>query len=179
MKTTSFVITAVVGSYLAVVFLLSKEYSPNVMEVTPSPVFTQNPIDARNEYLNMVKQSKCLADNIYFEARNQSNMGQIAVAWVTLNRVDSHEYPNTICEVVWEEKQFSWTHDGKSDEPKDKKAWNNAYRIAIKSIDIFKDGYNEFDPTDGALHYHSIYSKPFWKNKHSFVINIDDHIFYR
>ena len=56
------------------------------------------------------EQHKCLALNIYHEARSESMEGQIAVAQVTLNRVAHSEWPSTICEVVSEPKQFSWTH---------------------------------------------------------------------
>ena len=78
----------------------------------------------------------CLADNIYFEARNQGLAGQLAVVNVVVNRVADSRYPDTICEVVkqgptrlsWKGTgelipirnrcQFSWYCDGKSDIPK-------------------------------------------------------------
>ena len=50
----------------------------------------------------------CLATNIYFEARSEDRVGQYAVAEVTLNRVASPDYPDDVCEVVWQDKQFSW-----------------------------------------------------------------------
>ena len=56
--------------------------------------------DDYNEHLQDVGQAKCLADNMYFEARNQGTIGIIAVSNVVLNRVKSKDYPNTICEVV-------------------------------------------------------------------------------
>ena len=63
----------------------------------------------------------CLALNVYFEARSEPIAGKIAVAEVTLNRVASQDYPNTICEVVLQENQngcsFSWWCDKKSDVP--------------------------------------------------------------
>ena len=66
----------------------------------------------------------CLALNIYFEARNQPTSGQIAVAEVTLNRVASRNYPNTVCGVVKQSNKngcaFSWYCDGKSDKPYEK-----------------------------------------------------------
>ena len=67
----------------------------------------------------------CLAKNIYFESRNQPWVGKIAVAQVTLNRVESMLFPSKICDVVKQIKapqrcQFSWFCDGKSDEPFDK-----------------------------------------------------------
>ena len=42
-------------------------------------------------------QAKCLADNMYFEARNQSWRGIIAVGMVTLNRVSDHRFPDILC----------------------------------------------------------------------------------
>jgi len=68
--------------------------------------------DARAEQIvNSISDEDryCLQQNIFFEARNQSTLGQAAVAWVTLNRVESTRYPDTICEVVWQKSQFSWT----------------------------------------------------------------------
>jgi len=50
----------------------------------------------------------CLAKNIYFEARNQSTAGQIAVSHVVLNRVKSNRYPNTICGVVEQGLTSRW-----------------------------------------------------------------------
>ena len=43
---------------------------------------------------------KCLAEAIYFESRGEPLAGQIAVAEVILNRVDSPAYPNTVCGVT-------------------------------------------------------------------------------
>lgn len=71
-----------------------------------------------------------LACNIYFEARNESLEGMMAVVAVTLNRVDNPNYPNTVHEVVWARKQFSWTHDGKADRPKNRPSWKQALEIA-------------------------------------------------
>ena len=55
----------------------------------------------------------CLAINIYFEARSEPIEGQVAVAWVTLNRRDAEGFRDTVCIVVHQYMQFSWTHDGK------------------------------------------------------------------
>ena len=72
----------------------------------------------------------CLALAIYWEARNQPTIGQLAVAQVVVNRVESKRWPSTICDVVWQKKQFSWTHDGKSDRPKEKTAWRKSKMLA-------------------------------------------------
>ena len=42
----------------------------------------------------------CLAQNIYFESRDQKLKGQLGVALVTINRVKSKRFPNTFCKVV-------------------------------------------------------------------------------
>ena len=72
----------------------------------------------------------CLALNVYFEARSEPMIAQFAVAQVTMNRVASEKYPDNVCDVVWQKKQFSWTHDGKSDKPKEAKAWEVAQWVA-------------------------------------------------
>ena len=56
----------------------------------------------------------CAAQNIYFESRGEPDIGQVAVALVVLNRVNDRRWPSTICDVVWQDKQFSWTHRSKS-----------------------------------------------------------------
>ena len=61
---------------------------------------------------------ECLVRNVYHESRNQSLLGQAAVAHVTLSRVKSPLYPDSVCGVVWQKGQFSWTEDGKSDRMK-------------------------------------------------------------
>ena len=57
-----------------------------------------------------------LANLIYCEAGGEPYEGQVAVAAVILNRVDSDNFPNTIKEVIFDTKygvQFPPAHDGK------------------------------------------------------------------
>ena len=135
----------------------------------------------------------CLALNTYHEAKNQSLVGQIATAQVVMNRVADNRYPNTVCEVVkqgphrpsWEnpEKeypvkhrcQFSWYCDGKSDVPKNEKAWKKAQDYAYLVL------YNRInlDVTEGATHYHATYVRPSWAKTKTRTTRIEKHIFYR
>ena len=115
----------------------------------------------------------CLAMNIYWEARNQSVAGQLAVAQVTLNRVLDPRYGENVCEVVYEHMQFSWYWDGKSDVPMEINAWERAYLIASAALD--GSGHVELE---GVTHYHAVYSRPFWRAYMVKVAEIDDHIFY-
>jgi spore germination cell wall hydrolase CwlJ-like protein len=137
-----------------------------VQESDPEAIFT----DISNE------DRKCLALNVYFESRGESKIGQEFVAWVTLNRVTSGKFPNNVCDVVWEDKQFSWTHDGKSDKPKDQQAWAIAQQIADQVVDTYGV---ESDPTEGATFFHSDYVNPYWTDKVTKVVQIDNHIFYK
>lgn len=133
-------------------------------------------IDTQIQQVYDENQTDCLAKNIYFEARNQSFLGQRAVAWVTLNRVKDNKYPESVCEVVWQNGQFSWTEDGKSDKPKDKESWMLAKFVA----EIAVQTYGQLpDPTDGATMYHANYVNPYWSSKFVETTVIDDHIFYK
>jgi N-acetylmuramoyl-L-alanine amidase len=128
------------------------------------------------------EQEHCLQQNIFFEARNQSRIGQVSVAWVTLNRVDSTAYPDSICEAVWQNKQFSWTHDGKSDTPNDnvleQRAWYTAGIIAeVVLIDWAREDYLR-SPIEDAVMYHANYVNPYWASSYTQVATVDDHIFY-
>jgi N-acetylmuramoyl-L-alanine amidase len=123
----------------------------------------------------------CLQQNIFFEARNQSVLGQVAVAWVTLNRVGAKNYPSTICGVVWQDKQFSWTHDGKSDRPADnavaQRAWEDAALVA--DVVLIDWARARTSPVGAAVMYHADYVQPYWAASYKEVTNIDAHIFYQ
>lgn len=116
----------------------------------------------------------CLAKNIYFEASNQSYVGQQAVAWVTLNRVHSGDYPNTICGVVFQYKQFSWTIDGKYRSPRSIKKFSVALAAAIN---VYNNYGRVKDPTRGAIMYHTVYIVPYWHYDYKPTVIIGDHIF--
>ena len=126
------------------------------------------------------EQWYCLAEALYFEARGESFMGQVAVAEVILNRVDSRRYPNTICGVVRQgEKrkngcQFSYNCDGKSDKIGNRKAFERMGRLARAMIDGRPRRL-----TDRALYYHNTSVKPRWMRKMVRTVKIGEHIFYR
>ena len=133
----------------------------------------------------------CLAQNIYFEARNQDLKTMEAVGHVTMNRVASPKFPDTVCKVIrqgpmsgGEPKlnrcQFSWYCDGKSDkmpvndtEP-EQRAYFNAMLVAEM---ILIDGVP--DTTFGSTYYHAAYVNPSWSKKFNLVVIIGPHKFYR
>lgn len=123
----------------------------------------------------------CLAMNVYHEARGSSYEAQIAVASVVMNRVEDERFPSTVCEVVQQggdrslgQYQFSWFCDGSNDWPRDRAAWQEAHRVAVRVLLELVE-----DPTDGALYYHAPYVNPSWANDMTKTRRDDAHIFYR
>jgi spore germination cell wall hydrolase CwlJ-like protein len=128
----------------------------------------------------MMTAAMCLALNMFFEARNEDNFGMYAVGVVTMNRVLSDKYPDNVCDVVWQRKQFSWTHDGKSDKPEkynthfDKEAWKRAQILATI---VLAD--EQYEPLSGVTMYHADYVQPYWTSSYQEVATIGSHIFYK
>lgn len=110
----------------------------------------------------------CLALNIYSEARGEPTAGQYEVAQVVLNRKESWRFPNTICNVVYQPNQFSWTI--KTYQLKDLKALD-------KAINIAKDVLATNDNTC-VDHYHNFSVNPYWNRKMTYVYTIGNHKFY-
>jgi len=132
----------------------------------------------------------CMAQNIYFESANQSFAGKLAVGHVVINRVRDKQFPNNVCDVIYQAKtkinwkgnevpirnqcQFSWYCDGKSDEPVDSKTWMTSLYIADLLLEV---GYR--DITEGSLYYHADYIRPYWADVLEHVVTIDNHLFYK
>lgn len=157
------------------------------MAFTQSILFEWNP--SAEEY---VKEIECLAKNIYFEARNEVSLqGKLSIGLVTINRLLDSEFPETICDVVWQKRrhpatkkwvaQFSWTWDGKKDKPQNLEKWAEALILSEATL-AGKTLHNIFDFTYGSLYYHADYVKPWWSKKllqqGYGSIQIDTHIHY-
>lgn len=130
-------------------------------------------VNGKSRSRDAAAELHCLALNIYHEARSEPDQGKFAVAQVTLNRVKSPRYPNSICAVVWQRKQFSWTRDGRSDRPYNLKAWKDALWVATVAYE-----FNPLSVVGQATHYHAVYVHPFWAASHRCVAKIGKHIFY-
>lgn len=141
-----------------------------VVEEKPAPVLKTKKVQTTD--LN------CLASNIYFEAGSEPIEGKIAVANVTLNRVKTRDYPNTVCGVVYARNEkhcaFSWTCDDKDDEPKKSAMYSESMKIASLALKGLLH-----DITDGADHFHATYVKPQWTKHMTATTQIGGHVFYR
>ena len=125
-------------------------------------------------------EENCLARAVYFEARSESNLGQLAVAKVVLNRVKDPNYPNTICGVVYQGSkqrnscQFSFACDGMPDDVRQPAAWANAKAVAKRAI----AGTDNLKVMSAATNYHADYVRPRWARSMRKLVKIGRHIFY-
>lgn len=140
----------------------------------------------------------CLAENIYYEARNEDIRGQFAVASVTLNRTKDARFPKTVCGVVQQSARsritnrlvcaFSWYCDndkkGKEIPVKNKdgsinQAVVDQFQIAsIVAITVLSGDVE--DNTKGATHFHNPFtSNPAWRFELTKTMRVGNHDFYR
>jgi len=122
----------------------------------------------------------CLATAIFFEARDQPVMGQFAVAGVILTRREHERFPDTVCDVVFTGKAFSFTHDGISDDMYRFTSYEDVMAIELSLIIaqevLSMGGSIRYDYT----HYHTMHVSPFWSDHKDFHkgLTIGDHVFY-
>ena len=114
----------------------------------------------------------CLAKNIYYESRGESRRGKLAVAQVTLNRVKNSKFPNSVCKVVYQKHQFSWTKT-KPGTPRKGADWNESVELATLMLrgDEVLDNFP-------ATHFHQKTAKPKWRKHLKKWGSIGNHVFY-
>lgn len=124
----------------------------------------------------------CLAKNAFYEARNQGDIGMAAVIDVTLNRVESSRYPNSVCGVVFQKYQFSWTHE-KPQKVSNKElevALNKAYEIAERKLRNHQHGIRKSVVGDSLWYYSDSIKTPYWarNGKLRKLKKINNHTFF-
>ena len=129
----------------------------------------------------------CLVEAVYYEARSEPFVAQLAVANVVLERVRDHRFPSTICNVVHQGRynkkgqpirhkcMFSYWCDGRPERMKEIEALKTAISVsemAISGVIV--------EATVGATHYHATYVRPHWRLSHTFMElgQLGRHIFY-
>jgi spore germination cell wall hydrolase CwlJ-like protein len=141
-------------------------YTPPRLDLTTPPVVPSDPVT-------------CLTQAIYYEARNESEDGQAAVAEVVLNRAGSGRYPRDVCQVVYQRNtrtcQFTFTCDGSiGRSPINMTAWARAERIARGVY----GGQSKVLLPRNSVNYHANYVRPSWSRRMAQVRRIGAHIFY-
>jgi len=128
-------------------------------------------------------ERQCMAEAIYFEARSEKRVGQLAVADVILNRVDSSIYPDSVCDVVYQGAervtgcQFSFTCDGSMDNAR-LSSRNRQWRAAEDLAGTIMAGLHK-PVSRSATHYHADYVTPPWAANLTPTATIGTHKFYR
>lgn len=122
----------------------------------------------------------CLTEALYFEARGEPLIGQLAVAEVILNRVDSRKYPDSICGVIAQGEsrrnacQFSFRCDGQPEQFSEEIAYDLVGKVARMMLDG-----RDRALTQGATHYHTTAVEPGWSRRLTPTTQIGKHMFYR
>ena len=127
------------------------------------------------------RQLACLTKNIYYEAGGEPFEGKVAVAQVTLNRTMNSDFPNDVCQVIYQKNkvyekvlcQFSWVCQATSPRPINMREWAESQSVAQK---VLLEGFR-LPSLENALYFHGDYINPGWKRTK--VAHIGRHIFYR
>lgn len=169
--------TLIIATIISVLIVLGFS-SVMATQISPMPV----KISYSDLSPKAKQQVECLAQNIYFESAHESQKGQIAVGMVTMNRVKSGIFPDTICDVVKQKTQstcqFSWICEGKFD-VKSLTYFNQSLYNSIRELAVYVYANHDKieDPSRGALFYHADYVHPHWKNV-TYLTQIGRHKFY-
>lgn len=120
----------------------------------------------------------CLSHAVYHEARGEPVEGQMAVAHSVLNRVEASRWPDTICEVVYQHKQYSHLTASTSVES-DRIEWGEVVEVAAHAM----VGYTD-DPTNGADHFYAHKGdygipEPWWAPPMEYAGEFGNHLFLR
>ena len=152
-----------------------------ILSLTTTPVLAKESVK-KPKVIHLCKRDdtavNILACNVYMESRGENLNGQLAIAFVTINRLKQEKFPASIRHVVFQKNQFSWV--GVSTKVTEREAWEKSKEIA-KFVYSLKDKdalYEVVDPTNGSLYYHKKGVKPTWRHLFKRETIIGSHIFY-
>jgi spore germination cell wall hydrolase CwlJ-like protein len=159
---------AIIGCSLLAILLIRQEVRMDMMEEKLDDIIQVK------EHIKYTKTDlDCLTRNIYYEAGVEDQRGKFAVAHVTINRLKTGHWGNTICKVVYARKQFSWTLARKLPRP-DSRLWAESEEVARKVL----AGHRVRGLTR-SLYYHATYIKdPHWADSNHEAGQIGSHVFY-
>jgi hypothetical protein len=137
------------------------------------------PFHARGTVIDQARALECLTTAIYYEAANEPDEGQQAVAQVVLNRVRHPAFPATVCGVVYQGSerrgcQFSFACDGAMARPRAAGPWARARRVAARAL-----SGSVFAPVGLATHYHTYAVTPAWNRALVMTGAFGAHFFHR
>lgn len=154
--------------------------SAHVLPIEQGPAALSMPMRGATS-MDAARALLCMTNALYYEAGNEPEEGQRAVAQVILNRVASGRWPPTVCGVVYQggERadrgcQFTFSCDGSMARAPYPEAWTRARRVAARAL-----SGEVFAPAGLATFYHTLAVRPPWAERVRPVAVIGAHIFYR
>ena len=148
------------------------------LDTGPNPA--ARPFAFKGDAAARARALECLTSAIYYEAGQEGDNGQRAVAQVVLNRVRHPAFPGSVCDVVYQGStratgcQFTFTCDGSLYRRPELAAWNRASRVAHAAL-----RGEVYAPVGYATHYHAYYVVPYWAATLAKNAVVGAHIFYR
>jgi len=121
----------------------------------------------------LIAAAACLSLALYHEARGEPIHGQLMVARVIVNRMESRRWPSSMCGVITQHRQFSFYRKNNTPKPRDEVAWAKAQKLAT---DIINDP--NILPPSTVNHYHTPNVHPVWRKGLHRIARIGNHIFY-
>ena len=169
-----YVAAITVGTLLAACIIFYRDFTVT----TPSAKAVSGKVITVEHIFNECMKSedcKVMAHAAYYEARNQSDEGVVAVMHVIKNRVAHKAWPDTVKGVVYQKNQFSYLWDGSTKKAMKKEQHKRMAVLAHKVL----NGVVE-SPVADSVFYHTRYiKKPGWSKRVTKVGVLGDHIFYK
>lgn len=154
--------------------------SPHVFAIDPGPAALSMPIRSASA-LDQARALQCLTNAIFYEAGNEPEEGQRAVAQVVLNRIASGQWPNSVCGAIYQggertdrRCQFTFSCDGTMARPGTGPGWVRARSVAARAL-----AGEVFAPVGLATYYHTLAVHPPWADTLTKSAIVGAHIFYR
>lgn len=158
--------------------ILEEDRKNNLKEL--DKILTKFDVESNIKKCEENTSCRVLAEAAYYEARGERSLGLISVMKVILNRVEDggRMWPNSVKSVVYQPKQFSYTHDGslsRSDMYSERNR-EQYERIMYYAYDVYTGKYSS--PVGDSVYYHADYVTPYWSNEYKFVTQIGAHKYY-
>jgi len=160
---------SIISFFVTVTVAFGFLYYAELQENETSIVIPVQEVKASTKAIISQNEILCLKQNIHYEADGEPFRGKIAVGMVTLNRTKLSN--KSICQVVFEPWQFSWTINKKN-------LTNKFSDDTIFAANLTLSGYNLIEELNNATYFHEAYTYPAWASEKRQITTIGNHIFY-
>lgn len=169
-----YVAAIIVGTLLAACIIFYEDFTAT----TPSAKAVSGKVITVEQIFNdCMKSEDCrvMAHASYYESRNQSDEGVVAVMHVIKNRVAHKAWPDTVKGVVYQKNQFSYLWDGSTKKAMKKEQHKRMAVLAHKVL----NGEVESSVADSVFYHTRYIKKPLWARNNCVVTTIGSHVFYK